>query len=82
MTGEQLWSLRDIADWDGTRSPEACRVALRRLGVSPDPDRYGRGGARLYLADEVRAAWPRLPGRGARTDLEERAGGTTEDQQP
>ena len=69
------WTLADIAEWEGQgRSTEAVRQALRRLGVDPVPDLHGRGGARLYDPEKVRAEWPRLPGRGARTDLTRGAG--------
>ncbi|GEL18797.1 terminase gpP N-terminus-related DNA-binding protein [Pseudonocardia asaccharolytica] len=71
MTSE-LWSPADIARFIG-RQESTVRGWLRRArsyGVELEP--AGRDlttGAKLYPAEDIRAAAERMPGRGARTDL-------------
>ncbi|MFI0897763.1 hypothetical protein [Streptomyces sp. NPDC020983] len=68
---EELWSIRDAAQFLGAASTGSARRTLSRWGVAAvrhEPGPSGRVEAR-YDAEQVRQAAANRPGRGTRTDL-------------
>lgn len=67
MTGPELWTTAEAAEFLGASSAGSGRKTLSRLGVAPVSREPGRGGQNLYDAARVRAAKARMPGRGKRS---------------
>jgi hypothetical protein len=74
VTARELWTTTQAAEHCGVR-PSTFRAYRTKpqLGVpAPVSSQPGRGGQDLFDADEVRAWHTARPGRGARTDLQDR----------
>lgn len=62
----EVWTTDDVAEHLGI-SPTSVRKTLTRWGVQPHDRAPGRAGANRYLAQEVREAAAKAPGKGNRT---------------
>ncbi|MFC7794604.1 hypothetical protein [Streptomyces cinereoruber] len=69
MPDEELWTITEVAAHLGV-APASARGQMSRWGVKAAEHRQMPGGRvqALFRADEVREATTRRPGRGARTD--------------
>jgi hypothetical protein len=69
----ETWTLTEAANHMGAASTDTASRALRRLGVEKVGRAATAGGQSIYNAVEVMYAHATRPGRGARTDLKDKA---------